>query len=393
MIRAHKIRLNPTPEQQTYLMKAAGTARYAYNWAVAQWRAIEGRKPGALALKKQFNAEKPAWAYEVTKCAAEGAFTDFGVALSNFYAGRAHAPEFKQRSKGHFKFKINNDRLDVVGHWVKIPKLGLVNLAENLRFDGKILGATVSREAAWWYISITVERPDSHGCALPAQCGIDAGLLRLATLSDGITIEAVRPLRNLRARIKRLQQLLETKQKGSHNREKLKAKIARLHKQVRDIRDDLLHKLTTWLARNYGFIAVEDLNVAGMLQNHKLALSLSDAALGRMLALLESKVVAHNGEVVKVGRFFPSSKTCVRCKAKRKKLSLSERTFTCANCGFTLDRDWNAAINILHEGLRVASNTGRPVVAMTDVNSPLTGYNLDQGLRMITFDHIRIPER
>src|SRR5215467_12800142 len=101
MIKAHKIRLNPTSEQQTYFMKAAGTARYAYNWAVAAWRAAAGKKPTALALKKQFNAQKPPWAYEVTKCAAEGAFTDFGTALSNFYAGRAEEPQFKKRSKGH----------------------------------------------------------------------------------------------------------------------------------------------------------------------------------------------------------------------------------------------------------------------------------------------------
>ena len=393
MIKAHKIRLNPTSEQYTYLMKAAGTARYAYNWAVAQWRAAGAKKPSALDLKKSFNAEKPDWAYEVTKCAAEGAFTDFGKALSNFYAGRAGEPQFKKRSKGHFRFKVNNDKFDVMGRWVKIPKLGLVNLAEKLRFVGKILGAVISREATWWYISITVEMPDSDGCALPKSCGVDVGLLRLATLSDGVTIEAVRPLRNLLERIKRLQQLLETKQKGSKNREKLKAKISRLHKRVGDIRDDLLHKWTTWIAQRYGFVAAEDLHVAGMLQNHKLALSLSDAALGRLLGLLESKVFTHHGEFVKVNRFFASSKTCACCKVKRAELSLSERTFVCPNCGFTLDRDWNAALNILTEGLRVASNTGRPVVATTDVNSPLTGYNLDQGMQFITFNHNPIPER
>ncbi len=393
MIKAHKIRLNPTPEQQTYFMKAAGTARYAYNWAVAQWRAAEGKKATALDLKKQFNAEKPEWVYEVTKCAAEGAFTDFGKALTNFYAKRSQAPQFKKRSRGDFKFKLNNDKFDVRGHWVKIPKLGLVNLAEPLRFIGKIMGAVVTREAHWWYISITVELPDAHGCARPEQCGVDVGLLRLATLSDGTTFDAVRPLRNLLGRIQRLQQLLETKQKGSRNREKIKAKIARLHKRVRDIRDDLLHKLTTWIARHYGFVAVEDLNVAGMLQNHKLALSLSDASLGRMLDVLEAKVVTHNGECVKVGRFFPSSKRCTACAHKHADLTLADRVFVCPNCGFTLDRDWHAAINILNEGLRIASNDGRPVVAMTDVNSPLTGYNLDQGLQVITFDHVCIPER
>ena len=398
MIRAQKVRLNPTAEQATYFMKAAGTARFAYNWAVAQWRAAQGKKPTALELKKRFNAEKPAWTYEVTKCAAEGAFSDFGQALTNFYAGRAKVPTFKKRSRGHFRFKLNNDKFDVVGHWVKIPKLGLVNMTERLHYSGKILGAVVSREAAWWFISITVEMPDVHSCALPTVCGLDAGLLRLATLSDGTTFEAVRPLRRLLSRIGRLQQILATKQIGSKNREKLKAKIGRLHKRVRDIRDDLLHKLTTWIARRYGFVAVEDLNVVGLLQNHKLALSLSDAALGRMLDLLESKVVSAGGAFVKVDRFYPSSKTCACCGARRDGLSLAERVFVCERCGFTLDRDWNAALNILLEGLRVASSdaehwtTHRPVMATTDANSPLTGYNLDQGLQVITLDHNRIPE-
>jgi transposase len=130
-----------------------------------------------------------------------------------------------------------------------------------------------------------------------------------------------------------------------------------------------------------------------MLQNHKLALSLSDAALGRMLDLLESKVVMHNGEFVKVDRFYPSSKTCACCGDKHDLLELSDRVFACPVCGFTLDRDWNAALNILNEGLRVSSSTRRPVVATTDVNSPLTGYNLDQGLHVITFNHMRVPER
>src|SRR5215469_4388455 len=243
MIRADKIRLNPTAEQYPSFMKAAGTARYAYNRAVARWRAASGKKPTAFELKKQFNAEKPDWVYEVTKCAAEGAFTDFGNALSNFYAKRAAEPQFKKRSRGEFKFKLNNDKFDVVGRWVKIPKLGLVNMAEKLRFDGKILGAVVSREAKWWYISITVELPDQRMLPKPAECGVDVGLLRLATLSDGTAFENVRPLRRLLDQLAMLQRVFARKQPGSKNRAKLKTKIARLHKRIRDSRNDLLHKL------------------------------------------------------------------------------------------------------------------------------------------------------
>ena len=355
MIKAHKIRLNPTAEQYTYFMKAAGTARYAYNWSVTLWHETEGNKPTALELKKKFNAEKPQWVYEVTKCAAEGAFTDFGNALSNFYAKRADAPTFKKRSKGQFSFKLNNDKFDVRGFWVKIPKLGLVNMAEKLRFKGKILGAVVSREGGWWSISITVEMSDQHTLPKPKECGLDVGLLRLATLSDGTTFENGRPLRHMLHKLARLQQLLVLAQIGSHNRDKLKAKIARLHKRIRDVRDDILHKLTTWITAHYGFVAIEDLHVKGMTQNHCLALSLADAALGRLLDLLETKVVSANGQLVKVDRFFPSSKTCANCAYRRDDLTLADRLFVCPQCGFTADRDHNAALNIVQEGLRLAS--------------------------------------
>lgn len=379
MIKAHKIRLNPTPEQEVYLMKAAGTARYAYNWAVAQWRQAEGKKPTARVLKKRFNAEKPEWVYEVTKCAAEGAFTYFGRAVTNFYEQRAGEPQFKKRSRGVFKFKLNNDKFDVSGYFVKIPKLGLVNMAEKLRFEGKIMGAVVTREADWWYISITVEMPD-HKTLPPAEaCGVDVGLVRLATLSDGTTFENVRPLRHLLDTLATLQRVFARKQPGSKNRAKLKVKIARLHQRIRNIRNDILHKLTTWIADHYGFVIIEDLHVKGLTQNHCLALSLADAALGRLLDLLESKVIRTNGQLVKVDRFFPSSKRCAHCGHKREDLMLAERVFACPECGFTADRDHNAAMNIFQEGWRLTFDQcpsgngydGRKT-------PPQTGYNLDK---------------
>ncbi len=395
MIKAHKIRLNPTPDQQTYFMKAAGTARYAYNWAVAHWREAEGKKPTALELKKQFNAQKPDWAYEVTKCAAEGAFTDFANALRNFYEGRAGEPQFKKRSRGDFKFKINNDKFDVVGYFVKIPKLGLVNLAEKLRFSGKILGATVTKEANWWYISITVDQPDQRTLPKPGECGVDVGLLRLATLSDGTWFENLRPLRSLLDSLATLQQVFARKQPGSRNRAKLKAKIARLHKRIRDIRNDILHKLTTWIADRYGFVAIEDLHVTGLTHNHCLALSLSDAALGRLLDLLDTKVVSANGHLVKVDRFFPSSKRCVNCDHQRADLTLADRVFVCPECGFMADRDHNAAMNILKEGLRLAANQVSSGSGYDGRKTPpQPGYNLDKRSGSLsTPDHFCRSER
>jgi putative transposase len=180
VIRAHKIRLHPTAEQYTYLIKAAGAAGYAYHWTITQWREAAGKKP--TALKKRFNAEKPDWVYEVTKSAAEGTFTDFGAALTNFYDERAGKPQFKKRSKGHFKFKLNNDKFDVFCYFVKVPKLCLVKMAEKLRYSGKIIGA--SCKAQWRYVSITVETPDQHTLPKVGKCSVHAGLLRRTLLKS-----------------------------------------------------------------------------------------------------------------------------------------------------------------------------------------------------------------
>ena len=162
MLRAHKIRLHPTPEQETYFYKAAGTARYAYNWAVSQWRDSEGKKPSANALKKGFNAQKPDWAYEVTKCAPEGAFMAFKTALKKHYEEGAGIPQYKSRNRGHFSFYLANDKFSVSGHWIKVPKLGLVNMAEKLRFHGKIMKAEIIKSGNHWYAAIVVEMPDKE---------------------------------------------------------------------------------------------------------------------------------------------------------------------------------------------------------------------------------------
>lgn len=374
MLKAHKIRLNPNKAQVTYFYKASGIARYAYNWAVAKWREAVDKKPTAMQLKKQFNAEKPAWAYEVTKCAAEGAFFDFATALKRHSTEGAGEPHFKSRNRGHFSFYLANDKFDIRGSWLKVPKLGLVNLSEKLRFNGKIMGATISREADWWYVSITLEIADQKENQRPSgKCGMDVGILRLATLSDGTTFENARPLKKNQSRLARLQQIFAKKQKGSKNWLKLKSKIGRLHKQVRDIRNDVLHKLTTTVARQYELVAVEDLNVAGLLKNHKLAQALSDAALGKLKLLLTSKVQAIGGVVIEVDRFFASSKICSRCKHKRAELSLSERIFSCETCGLSLDRDLNAALNILEEGLRIAVDNPPSGSGYDGCKKPLTG--------------------
>jgi putative transposase len=363
MIKAHKIRLHPTEEQHVYFAKAAGTARFVWNWALAEWnRQYEvGEKPTALKLKKQFNAirrEQFPWTWEVTKNASDQPFLDLGKAFTAFFEGKHGCPKLKSKKKSKPSFYLANDQFELGDHRIWIPKLGWVNMAENLRFQGKVTGARITKTADWWFVSLTIEMPDETRNRRTAAVGIDVGLNRLATLSTGQGYENQAFLRTALKKLRQANKRLHRRNPGSKNREKARRQVARLHYRITCMRDDVLHKLTTRLANCYGMVAIEDLNLKGLLKNRKLARSFSDAALGKLLDLLTSKVEQRGGQVIKVGRFFPSSKTCHGCDWKWEDMELSDRIFCCQNpnCAsyqFAQDRDHNAALCILFEALRL----------------------------------------
>ena len=371
MIKAHKIRLNPTPKQANYFARAAGTARFVWNWALAEWkRQYEaGEKPTALKLKKQFNEirrEQFPWTWEVTKNASDQPFLDLGKAFTAFFEGLKNGkkkgrPKFKSKKRSRASFYLANDQFELGDHRIWIPKLGWVNMAENLRFNGKVTGARITKTADWWFASITVELPETQPDPphpRPHAVGIDVGLNRLATLSTGEEYENQAFLKTALAKLRQANKRLHRRVKGSKNRERARRQVARLHYQITCMRDDVLHKLTTQLATCYGIIGIEDLNIKGLLKNRRLSRSFSDAALGKLLNLLTGKVQQRGGQAILVGRFFPSSKTCHCCGWKWEAMGLSDRIFicqnpTCASYGFSQDRDHNAALNILYEALRL----------------------------------------
>ncbi len=363
MIKAHKIRLHPTEEQQVYFAKAAGTARFVWNWALAawNWQFEAGEKPTALKLKKQFNAirrEQFPWTWEVTKNASDQPFLDLGKAFTAFFEGKARRPRFKSKKRSKASFYLANDQFELGDHRVWIPKLGWVNMAENLHFTGKITGARVTRTADWWFLSITVAVPDERSEKRTAAVGIDVGLNRLATLSTGEEYENQAFLKTALKKLRQANKRLHRRKLGSKNREKARRQLARLHYRITCLRDDVLHKLTTRIASWYGMVGIEDLNLKGLLKNRHLSRSFSDAALGKLLTLLTSKVEQRGGRAIKVGRFFPSSKTCHACGWKWEDMKLSDRVFICQNphCAYhqcEQDRDYNAALNILREALRL----------------------------------------
>ena len=363
MIRAHKIRLNPTAEQATYFARAAGISRFVWNWALAEWnRQFEaGEKPTAFKLKKQFNAirrEQFPWTWDVTKNASDQPFLDLGKAFTAFFEGKARRPRFKSKKRSKPSLYLANDQFELKDHHVWIPKLGWVNMAENLRFTGKVTGVRITRTAEWWFISITVEVPDEVPQKRTAAVGVDVGLNRLATLSTSEGYENQAFLKTALLKLRQANKRLHRRKLGSKNREKARRQVARLHYRITCMRDDVLHKLTTRLANCYGIIGIEDLNLKGLLKNRRLSRSFSDAALGKLLTLLASKVEQRGGQVIKVGRFFPSSKTCHACSWKWEDMQLSDRVFLCQNphCAYYhigQERDYNASLNILHEALRL----------------------------------------
>ncbi len=245
------------------------------------------------------------------------------------------------------------------------------------RFKGKITGARVTRTADWWFMSITVEVLDETQSARAAAVGIDVGLNRLATLSTGEGYENQAFLKTALKKLRQANKRLHRRKPGSKNREKARRQVARLHYRIACLRDDGLHKLTTRIASCYGIIGIEDLNLKGLLKNRRLSRSFSDAALGKLLNLLTRKVEQRGGQVIKVGRFFPSSKTCHSCGWKWEDLELSDRIFicqnpTCAYYQFGQDRDHNAALCILSEALRLIGLIDQAVSGTgsdADVNS------------------------
>jgi putative transposase len=376
MIKAHKIRLHPTPEQAAYCAKAAGTSRFVWNWALAEWnRQYEaGEKPRALRLKKHFNEirrEQFPWTWEVTKNASDQPFLDLGKAFTAFFEGRARRPRFKSKKRSKASFYLANDQFELGDHRIWVPKLGWVNMTENLRFTGKVTGARITKTADWWFVSIQVEIPDAVAVKRPAAVGIDVGLNRLATLSTGEGVENQAFLKTALKKLRQANKRLHRRKLGSKNREKARRQVARLHYRITCLRDDVLHKLTTRLADCYGILGIEDLNLKGLLKNRRLARSFSDAALGTLLSLLTSKVEQRGGQVIQVGRFFPSTKTCHACGWKWENMQLSDRVFLCQNAGcayhlFPQDRDHNGAHNILSEALHLIGLIDQVV---TDIGS------------------------
>ena len=353
MILSHRIALDPTEKQKKYFRQACGTARFVWNWALAEWnyRYDLGANTNTREIKRYFNSLK----YQafpslknIHRDAHARPFAALGRAWKGYFSGEVTGrPQFKKKGKCRDCFYVACDKFSCSGKIVRLPVIGPVKLRERLRFTGKILSATVSRESDRWFIALAVEIP--QGAVHPPRgeaVGIDLGLTTFAVLSNGEKVAAPKPLGKDLQRLRRLSRAHSRKRPGSHNRQKAALRLARRHRRIANIRRDFLHKFTTRISKNHAEIFVEDLNVKGMAQNRRLSRAIHDVGWSEMRRQLEYKSLLHGSVLTVRDRFYASSKTCSECGYVMEVLPLSVREWTCPVCQTTHDRDVNSAINL-----------------------------------------------
>jgi len=396
---AFRYALDCRPRDERGCRSHAGASRFAWNWALAKCKeryAAERKWYSGVDLHRLWNTAKKAdpalaWWGENSKCCYQEAFRNLDRSLGDFIKSKKGLrkgkklgfPKFKKRGKGKDSFRLTGT-VRCEGNTVTLPRLGVIATCESTgklagRIAGgraRILSATVTRSAQRWFVSLTVEedRPVPERHARPGTViGIDLGIKTLVTGVDDagrvITVPGPRALRAGLRRLRRASRAHARKRPGSGRRRRSAARLARLHARIASIRADGLHKATSMLAGRYQTVVAEDLNVAGMARNRRLARAIGDQGFGTLRRMLGYKTAWRGGRLVTAGRFYPSSKTCSGCGAVKAKLALSERTYTCEHCGLVADRDVNAARNLLFlaasgaESLNAREGTVRPRTA------------------------------
>lgn len=360
ILKTYRYRMYPNKEQQQMLAKYFGSVRFVYNHFLAE-RKRQYEENGksdnyyaqARTLTKLKKQEEYKWLKEINSQTLQFALRNLETSYTNFFRGNAKFPRFKAKKSGG-SFHIPQS-CSIGNGKIYIPKFkDGIKIVEHISFKGvEVRNMTISvTPSGKYYVSILTKVSYEPLQKTKAKVGIDLGLKDLVITSDGKKYSSNKFIKHYSKELAKAQKHLSKKKKGSNSWDRQRIKVARIQEKIHNCRFDKLHKISTDLVRHYDVICCEDLNVKGMQRNHKLAQSISDASWGEFLLMLTYKAVMNDKQVVKIGRYYPSSKTCHCCGWVKEDLQLKDREWTCPHCGNTLDRDVNAAMNILQEGLK-----------------------------------------
>ncbi len=367
---AYKYRLYPNKIQQTLLNKTMGSVRYFWNNQVATFKTYNKEtnpKPEFKSSTELRNEME--WMKEISAAAIQQKEIDFKEYKKQLFnksrKKKIGFPSFKKKNNRQ-SFRLPNQKFKVIGNKIQLEKIGKVKMVVDRKLpEGKLMSVTVSKNPSGQYFaSILIETKVNHKPKTNKEIGIDLGIKTFSTQSDGVEISNPKFLSKNQVKLRRMQQHLSRKQKGSNRRNKCRLKIAKLHQKITNQRDWFLHNYSTKLINDFDRIFIEDLNVAGMMENHCLAGAISDVSWNKFVSMLFYKAELYGKDIVKIDRFFASSKTCV-CGFKNNNLKLSDRRWVCPTCGCVNQRDLLAANNILKEGRRSLDDLTNAEVAVT----------------------------
>lgn len=393
MYKSFKIRLELNNKQKTLAEKHSGVARHAYNWGVdiihsslnENFKLFNDGKdplklPSSIDLHKRLVAEvkkENNWYYEVSKCSPQESLRNVEKSLKNYfrkikngdiqklkdnylknnkntinydYLNNIGKPKFKKKGQ-HDSFYLEGN-IKICGDKIKLPIFGIIKMSEKLHIDDNIKNCVISKLGNQWFVAFkTIYNKRTENTVKKSSVGVDLGIKTLATLSNNIIFNGSRPYKKFKHKLKIEQRKLSKKynkneKKQSKNYVKQRNVISKLHNKISNIRKDEINKLTTYLSKNHGEVVIEDLNVSGMVKNHKLASAILDGGFYEFKRQLEYKCLWYGSVLTIIDRWYPSSKTCSNCNNIKKDLKLSHRVYDCLECGFSSDRDLNASINL-----------------------------------------------
>lgn len=359
IIKAYRYRMYPNKAEEVILRRHIGCSRWVYNWALEKKTMAYKERQVSLSrfdIQKELPGLKrqpeTAWLGEVNAQSLQASLEHLDKAYRRFFKTRQGFPRFKSKHASRQSFSIPQYvSVDWERSRIHLAKTGDVKIVVDRKAEGIIKSATISLTSTGkWFVAVLADTGLDEPKPLPIKrettVGVDLGLDHFAVLSTGEKIKAPKPLSKHQHRMRWIQSRASRKIKGSSNRRKANKKIAVLHERITNIRKDFLHKLSTRITSENQTVCLEDLNVQGMMRNHRLARSIGDAAWLEFVGMLEYKARWAGGNVLKIGRFDPSSKLCSACGHVNDDLKLSDRSWTCHKCCIMHDRDRNAAVNI-----------------------------------------------